>query len=87
MKPNLPDLHSILSLFVKFVREAALDKLHGLFQRSFLITSQEKMKMVWHDDEFVEKIGAFLAASQDALNQEFSSLRHSEQFAPLPRGG
>ena len=45
------------------------------------------MEMIWHHDKLVKKIRVFFPARQDTLNQQLGHLSHSEEFAPLPRGG
>jgi len=45
------------------------------------------MEMIWHHDEFVQKVRSSFAASKDTLNKQLCGLRHSEKLAPLPRGG
>jgi len=43
--------------------------------------------MIRHHDEFIEQIHSLIAADKNSLNKNFSNPRHSEKFAPLPRGG
>ena len=87
VKTDLPNLHFISKLRMKFVGTAAFDKLYSLLQRGRLSGSQKQMKMIRHDYEFVQPIYALFATPKNTLNQNFCSLRHSEKLAPLPSSG
>jgi len=69
MKSDLPDFHPILMLFLKLVRESALNELDGFFERSVLSRGDEKMEVVRHHDKFVQKVRPSFAATQNSLDK------------------
>ena len=86
MKTGLPDSHLITAFNMNRMRSAAFYQLHGFFKSGCFARGDEYMKMIRHYDKFMKLISCFVTTGENALNQDFRHLRHSEQLAPFPSG-
>ena len=80
-KPALPDFEVRLELLFRSERETALDELDCAFQ-SYL-RSEEQMKMIGHQDEFVEEI-RFASIRKESFEEETSPGFSSKERSTLP---
>lgn len=79
MKTGLPYFHSVFPPLVDFIRAAAFDELHHLFQGCDWSRREQKMHMVGHEDEFVKEVSAGGSMAQQDLDHYFSGLCHLKQ--------
>ena len=74
VETRLPDLGRKLQFFPGSVRESSLNELQCLFQCDGRNWSNQKMKVIWHHDKFVQKIFALiLIVKQDFYNRVMRS--------------
>ncbi|HTS11550.1 MAG TPA: hypothetical protein VMH00_05495 [Candidatus Limnocylindrales bacterium] len=84
MKTLLPNFESLTALFVDCVRTASFDQLDALFQACICGGSQHHVKMIRHDDEFVEQKRSSVAMVQNRLQEDLGDFRHLEGMVSLP---
>jgi hypothetical protein len=77
---GLPHRFQLHSCFSNRVRKAALDQLHGASHAATIVSGDEHVKMVWHDDEFVNHEFVCIPVSEDRTQQQVRSLRSLEQI-------
>lgn len=68
------------------MRVTALDKLNGVFERDVVCWRQEKMHMLWHENERMQLIAAFPAVSIKSFQEKASVVVDYEQTSALPGG-
>src|SRR5260370_13040192 len=84
LKSFLPDLHVRAQFSLCPIRESAFDKLNRLFETR--LRSDECVKMVRHDDEFMQKVGCASVVIQ-RVNQKFRpsfGVKESPAFPQQP---
>jgi hypothetical protein len=78
-KARLPDGH----LRFQAERESSLDELDRLLERYIVVRGDEGMKMVGHDDKFVEQIFALVPIMPQDLNKQVGGHVALEKSSPL----
>jgi hypothetical protein len=66
------------------MRAAAFDELHYFFKACYWAWREQKMEVVGHYDEFMERIGVSVAIVKEGFYQDFSISGDSEDDAALP---
>ena len=68
-KAPLPYLMGHPQLLPKLIGISSFDELHGPFKRASLARSNEQMKMVRHEDKFMERILALVPIKRENLDE------------------
>jgi hypothetical protein len=87
VESGLPYLQLAFSSSMNLVRASTFNKLHGSFQAAFLAGSDEKMKVVGHDDEFVKEIVSVISIAKETLQDNLGVLGHAKNLTAFPRPG
>ena len=82
-----PYFHPGARLFHELMGKSAFDELHGFLQRHKWSGSQEQMKVIRHEHEFIESKCSALAISIDRLNKQFRGPLRTKNGPALPRNG
>ena len=83
LKSLLPNLHVRAQFFLCSIRKTALDELNSPFEAR--PRSNERVKMVRHDNEFVQEIGGWPIVIE-RVDQKFRPRLSLKERAPCPGG-
>lgn len=84
-EPCMPYGESDVRSFTNFARGAALDQLHGLFERRLLAGRQNDMHVVGHDYVPMHKITSLVAIAENCALDGRGDRGVAKQTSSLPR--
>jgi hypothetical protein len=77
--------HPHIQIALQAEGEAALNELHGFFQRNVLSGRDQRVEMLGHDDKGMQQESSLAAVIEDGFLQQFRCGANLEDTAPLRR--
>jgi hypothetical protein len=69
------------------IRKSSFNELHGPFQGNLCRGRQQRVDVIGHDDEFVEKESVLIPTMREGVDQEMGCCLASEDWAALGGDG